>query len=250
MHSRPRRASPPTGSTRKAASATSATSATSSGCGSCSSGSRKCAIRRSSSATSRSTSIPEEVYIFTPKGEVKSLPRGATPVDFAYAIHTDVGHRCVGARVNGKMVPLRTRLKNGDIVEIVTQAEPHAEPRLAELRGDVARAQQDPALRPGGGESAQRRARTQAVREGGAPFRPQPEDAAWTTEAFAKVADEYGGGKAEELLAAIGYGKLPPRTVLAQARAGRTSCRRRRPDGRVVSRRQARAAARARTGSR
>src|SRR5207253_4508935 len=65
---------------------------------------------------------PEEVYTFTPKGLVKALPRGATPVDFAYAIHTDVGHQCVGARVNGKMVPLRTRLKNGDIVEIVTSA--------------------------------------------------------------------------------------------------------------------------------
>src|SRR5881392_1264205 len=64
---------------------------------------------------------PEEVYTFTPKGLVKALPRGATPIDFAYAIHTDVGHQCVGARVNGKMVPLRTRLKNGDIVEIVTQ---------------------------------------------------------------------------------------------------------------------------------
>ena len=63
---------------------------------------------------------PEEVYIFTPKGEVKALPRDATPVDFAYAIHTDVGHQCVGARVNGKMVPLRTRLRNGDIVEIMT----------------------------------------------------------------------------------------------------------------------------------
>src|SRR5574341_101584 len=65
---------------------------------------------------------PEEVYIFTPKGEVKSLPRGATAVDFAYTVHTDVGNQCVGARINGKMVPLRTRLQNGDIVEIVTQS--------------------------------------------------------------------------------------------------------------------------------
>ena len=63
---------------------------------------------------------PEEVYAFTPQGEVKALPRGATPVDFAYAVHTDVGHTCVGARVNGRMVPLRTRLRSGDIVEVVT----------------------------------------------------------------------------------------------------------------------------------
>ena len=63
---------------------------------------------------------PEEVYAFTPRGQVKVLPDGATPIDFAYAIHTDVGHRCVGARVNGRMVPLRSKLKNGDIVEIIT----------------------------------------------------------------------------------------------------------------------------------
>src|SRR3954462_4884699 len=65
---------------------------------------------------------PEEVYTFTPKGQVKAFPRGATPIDFAYAIHTDVGRQCVGARINGKMVPLRSRLKNGDIVEIITAA--------------------------------------------------------------------------------------------------------------------------------
>ncbi len=65
---------------------------------------------------------PEEVYAFTPKGQVKAFPRGATPIDFAYSIHTDVGHQCVGARVNGKMVPLRAHLRNGDIVEIITQA--------------------------------------------------------------------------------------------------------------------------------
>src|SRR5579885_724016 len=65
---------------------------------------------------------PEEVYTFTPKGQVKALPRGATPIDFAYSIHTAVGHQCVGARPNSTTVPLRTRLKNGDIVEVVTSA--------------------------------------------------------------------------------------------------------------------------------
>ena len=99
---------------------------------------------------------PEDVYIFTPKGEVKSLPRGATAVDFAYFVHTDVGHRCVGARVNGRMVPLRTRLNNGDIVEVLTQTGAHAEPRLAHLRHHVARAQQDQALHPCRGEVPQR----------------------------------------------------------------------------------------------
>jgi GTP pyrophosphokinase len=63
---------------------------------------------------------PDEVYCFTPQGQVKSLPRGATPVDFAYSVHTEVGHHCAGARLNGKLQPLRTELKNGDIVEILT----------------------------------------------------------------------------------------------------------------------------------
>ena len=63
----------------------------------------------------------DEVFVFTPKGDVKSLPRGSTPVDFAYSIHTHIGHQCVGARVNGRLIPLDYRLKNGDIVEILTQ---------------------------------------------------------------------------------------------------------------------------------
>jgi guanosine-3',5'-bis(diphosphate) 3'-pyrophosphohydrolase len=63
---------------------------------------------------------PDEVYAFTPKGEVFSFPRGATPLDFAYRVHTDLGHHCAGARVNGKLIPLRTSLQNGDMVEVLT----------------------------------------------------------------------------------------------------------------------------------
>jgi len=69
-----------------------------------------------------------EVYVFTPRGEVKPLPQGATPVDFAYAINTEVGHRCVGARVNGRLVPLESTLDNGDTVEIFTSTAPDAGP--------------------------------------------------------------------------------------------------------------------------
>jgi len=67
--------------------------------------------------------FPEEVYVFTPKGAVKQFPREATPVDFAYSIHTEIGHRCVGARVNGRLVSLKYQLKNGDIVEIITSPQ-------------------------------------------------------------------------------------------------------------------------------
>src|SRR5512145_716782 len=70
--------------------------------------------------------FPDEVYVFTPKGKILSLPRGATAVDFAYAVHTDIGNRCVAAKVNGELVPLRTELKNGDRVEVITAA--HARP--------------------------------------------------------------------------------------------------------------------------
>ncbi|HEY2397428.1 MAG TPA: bifunctional (p)ppGpp synthetase/guanosine-3',5'-bis(diphosphate) 3'-pyrophosphohydrolase [Solirubrobacteraceae bacterium] len=70
--------------------------------------------------TLRTDLFEEEVYVFTPKGEVKSLAAGATPLDFAYEVHTEIGHRCVGARVNGKIVPLHCELRSGDIVEILT----------------------------------------------------------------------------------------------------------------------------------
>jgi guanosine-3',5'-bis(diphosphate) 3'-pyrophosphohydrolase len=75
--------------------------------------------------TVRMDLFQNEVYVFTPKGEVKEFPKGATPVDFAYSIHTEIGNRCTGARVKGKLVPLRYELKNGDIVEIITSNKQH-----------------------------------------------------------------------------------------------------------------------------
>lgn len=69
-----------------------------------------------------------EVYVFTPKGDVLSLPQGSTPVDFAYAVHTEVGHHCIGARVNGKLVPLESKLSNGDLVDVLTSNAPDAGP--------------------------------------------------------------------------------------------------------------------------
>ncbi|MDD5168998.1 MAG: bifunctional (p)ppGpp synthetase/guanosine-3',5'-bis(diphosphate) 3'-pyrophosphohydrolase [Syntrophales bacterium] len=69
--------------------------------------------------------FPDEVYVFTPGGDVKSFPRGATPIDFAYGVHTDVGNQCIGAKINRNIVPLKYELRNGDTVEIITQAGHH-----------------------------------------------------------------------------------------------------------------------------
>src|SRR5438874_3111887 len=156
---------------------------------------------------------PEEVYIFTPKGEVKALPRDATPVDFAYSIHTDVGHQCVGARVNGKMVPLRTRLRNGDIVEIVTQSG-HKPSRdwLTFAVSSRARSKIKHILQ---GEE-----RTRSIELGRRLFEKEARRYGLNLKSltegplFAALLTEYGYGKGEELFAAIGYGKLAARTVL------------------------------------
>jgi molybdopterin converting factor small subunit len=83
---------------------------------------------------------PEEVYTFTPKGKVMILPRDATPIDFAYSIHSDVGNTCVGAKVNGRIVPLKYNLKNGDVVEILTQSQSSAEQGLVVAGQDFGRA--------------------------------------------------------------------------------------------------------------
>jgi GTP pyrophosphokinase len=159
---------------------------------------------------------PEEVYIFTPKGEVKSLPRGATAVDFAYAIHTDVGHQCVGARINGRMVPLRTRLQNGDIVEIITQAG-HGPSRdwLNFVATSRARSKIKHVIQ---GED-----RARSVELGRRLFEKEARrfglnpKTVLESEELTTFASEYGAQKVDELLTHIGYGKLSARTVLQKA---------------------------------
>jgi GTP diphosphokinase / guanosine-3',5'-bis(diphosphate) 3'-diphosphatase len=176
---------------------------------------------------------PEEVYTFTPKGEVKALPRGATPVDFAYAIHTDVGHRCVSARVNGKMVPLRSRLKNGDIVEIITQAT-HTPSRdwlsfvvTARARNKIRHFVQ--AEEKARSIELGRRIFEKEARRFGLNMKTLLE-----SEAMVKVAEEFGGGRTEELLASIGYGKLAARLVLSKL-VPQDQLQERPPEGKVVS---------------
>jgi GTP pyrophosphokinase len=162
---------------------------------------------------------PDEVYIFTPKGEVRSLPRGATPVDFAYLIHTDVGNQCVGARVNGKMVPLRSRLQNGDIVAITTQSG-HKPSRdwLTFVVTSRARSKIRHVLQ---GEE-----RSRSIELGRRLFEKEARrfdlnpKTVLDSEELAKFATEYGAQKPEELLAHIGYGKLSARTVLQKSVPG------------------------------
>jgi GTP pyrophosphokinase len=176
---------------------------------------------------------PEEVYIFTPKGEVKSLPRGSTCVDFAYSVHTDVGDQCVGARINGKMVPLRTRLQNGDIVSIITQAG-HKPSRdwltfvaTSRARGKIRHVLQ--------GEE-----RSRSIDLGRRLFDKEARrfdlnpKTILESEDLLRFAAEYGAQKPDELLAHIGYGKLSARTVLQKA-VPAAQLKERKPDSAVVS---------------
>ena len=175
---------------------------------------------------------PEDVYIFTPKGEVKSLPRGSTAVDFAYFVHTDVGHQCVGARVNGRMVPLRTRLNNGDIIEIVTQSG-HTPSRDWLNFVVTSRARNKIRHFIHGEEKSRsvelgRRLYEKEVRRF-AIDRGQAGD-----EALAKIASEFSAPKVDDLYAAIGYGKVTARAVLTRL-VGLDGLKEREPDNPVTT---------------
>jgi GTP diphosphokinase / guanosine-3',5'-bis(diphosphate) 3'-diphosphatase len=157
---------------------------------------------------------PEEVYTFTPKGKVVVLPREATPIDFAYTIHTEVGHTCVGAKVNGRMVPLRHKLHSGDIVEIITQAG-HKPSRdwLGLVKSSRSRNkikhwlnlhQRERAIEIG------RKLIEKEARKYRIALKEIKDDE------LQKVASAYGLGKADDLMSGIGYGKYSARQVLAR----------------------------------
>jgi guanosine-3',5'-bis(diphosphate) 3'-pyrophosphohydrolase len=157
----------------------------------------------------------DEVFVLTPKGEVKSLPRGATPVDFAYAVHTEVGHRCTGARVNGRLVPLNTRLESGDTVEILTtRSEDHGPSRdwlgfvrttraAAKIRQWFLREHRDIAVAEGREQVAR------LLRRQGLGLKAEARDAA-----IAEVGESLGYHDAEALYQAIGEGGAQAATVV------------------------------------
>src|SRR5215469_6667229 len=157
---------------------------------------------------------PEEVYTFTPKGKIVILSRDATPVDFAYSIHTEVGHACVGARVNGRMAPLRQKLRSGDIVEIITQSG-HTPSRdwLSFVRSSRSRQKIKHWLNEHERERAIEIGRKLIEKEA-RRYRislKNIEDAA-----FHRVAADYGLGRMEDLFASLGYGKYSARQVLGK----------------------------------
>jgi GTP pyrophosphokinase len=161
---------------------------------------------------------PEEVYTFTPRGKVIVLPREATPIDFAYAIHSDVGNTCVGAKVNGRIVPLRSALRNGDVVEIMTQSgHQPSKDWLAFVK--TARARNkikhliNASERAKAIDIGQKYLDKEARRLGVQLSRISKSD-------LEQVATDYGYSKMEDLYAALGYGKFSARQVLSKAAPG------------------------------
>ncbi|MDR0965857.1 MAG: bifunctional (p)ppGpp synthetase/guanosine-3',5'-bis(diphosphate) 3'-pyrophosphohydrolase [Myxococcales bacterium] len=157
----------------------------------------------------------DEVFVFTPSHDVKTLPLGATPVDFAYSIHSDIGDRCVGAKVDGKIVPLRYQLKNGDTVEVLTNPNSHpskdwlnfvkSSRALARIRGYIKEQQRGQSLELGKGLTERELKRfnltlNKLIKSG----------------EFKKTAEALGFRTEEALLVAVGYGKVLPTQILAK----------------------------------
>ena len=156
----------------------------------------------------------DEVFVFTPKGEVKSLAGGATPLDFAYEVHTEIGHRCVGAKVNGKMVPLHYELKSGDIVEVLTSKRERGPSRdwLAVVRTTRARNKIKQWFKAESREDTEHAGREllqEQLRKAGLPAQKIV-----SSSLLADVIREMGFRKAEEFYIALGGAKVSPKVVI------------------------------------
>ena len=157
--------------------------------------------------------FPDEVYVFTPRGEVKTLPRGATPVDFAYLIHTEVGGQCTGAKVNGRMVPLPHVLKTGDIVEIVTSKNHHPSKdwlnfvKTVKARSKIRhwiKVQETERSLTLGREMCEKAFRKEKLNF----------NTLVKSEKMMKIVEQFGFKAADDLIANVGYGKITPLQVL------------------------------------
>lgn len=159
---------------------------------------------------------PTDVYAFTPMGKIIQLPRGATPIDFAYAIHSEVGDKCTGAKIKGRIVPLRTELQNGDVVEILTT--PNSKPSSdwlnyvvtskakSQIRHWINEQQRIESIEIG----------RKLLEKEAEKFRVSPKKLIGNDDEMKRIANEYGLGRPEDLLASIGYGKTLPRNVLSK----------------------------------
>jgi GTP pyrophosphokinase len=155
----------------------------------------------------------DEVYVFTPKGDVRVFPRGSTPIDFAYAIHTQVGDHCSGSRVNGAIAPLRSKLRNGDVVEVMTTPTQHPSKdwldyavtgrARSKIRNFLRAEQRDKSLKLG------RELLEKEMHQRGLSFAKLGKNEA----EMRKVTEKFGVSSADELYVSLGYGKLAPRSV-------------------------------------
>ena len=165
--------------------------------------------------------FPDEVYVFTPKGDVKALPEGATPIDFAFAVHTKVGEHCVGAKVNGKLVPLRYTLRQGDIVEIVTSPNQHpSRDWLKLVKSTRARAKINQWLK------VEERARSielgrELFEREAKKYRLNP-TALIAGDDMTRAASDLGYPTPDDVLAAVGYGKASVHQLLNKLAPGAT----------------------------
>ena len=179
--------------------------------------------------------FPDEIYVFTPKGKIMALPRGATAVDFAYAVHTDIGHHCVAARINYELMPLRTELKNGDQVEIMTSPTARPNPSWLHVRRDRQGALAHPAFPEGAAAAGVGGARRADARAGARVAQGRRRNRS-PGSAGRRWRSEYGAKSRLDILADIGLGKRLS-FVVAQALT-RAPARRRRATSRPPIRRK------------